>query len=263
MNDMVTVTGDGPIREIVFDRPKANAISLAASRALSRAFCAFRDDDGASVAILTGGGEKFFSAGWDLKAAAAGEEGTDASNAIEGGFAGLTELWSLDKPVIAAVNGLAVGGGFELALAADVVVAAENAQFWLPEAQLGILPDGGGVVRLQRRLPRQLAVEMMMTGRRLSAAEGLRWGLISRVVPQAELMAAAREIAAAMTRSAPLSLRAIKAVVDGTEGLNVREAYAFMRSGAIPQYRACLDSEDAREGPASFAEGRPPVWKGR
>ena len=263
MSDMVTVTKNGRVWEIVFDRPKANAISMAASRALSQAFCAFRDDATASVAILTGGGEKFFSAGWDLKAAAAGEEDTDASAKIEGGFAGLTELWDLDKPVIAAVNGLAVGGGFELALAADVIVAAENAQFWLPEAQLGILPDGGGVVRLQRRIPRQVAVEMMMTGRRMMPDEGLQRGLISRVVPQAQLMDAAREIAAAMTRSAPLSLRAIKAVIDRTEALAAQEAYAVMRAGHIPQYRACLDSEDAKEGPASFAEGRTPVWKGR
>lgn len=264
MSDMVTITKDGPVWEILFDRPKANAISMEASKALSDAFCAFRDDPTASVAIITGGGEKFFSAGWDLKAAAAGEETTDASSEVaEGGFAGLTELWSLDKPVIAAVNGYAAGGGFELALAADIIIAAENAQFWLPEAQLGILPDGGGVVRLQRRIPKSVAVEMMMTGRRMMPDEGVRWGLISRVVPQAELLATAREVAQAMAKSAPLSLRAVKAIVNETDGMSVEEAYAHMRTGKIPQYRACLDSEDAQEGPASFAEGREPVWKGR
>lgn len=263
MNDTVKIEKDGPIWEIVFDRPKANAIDRASSRALSDAFRAFRDDPAASVAIVTGGGEKFFSAGWDLKAAAAGEEDTDASDDTEGGFAGLTELWSLDKPVIAAVNGYAAGGGFELALAADVIVAAEHAQFWLPEAQLGILPDGGGVIRLQRRIPRAVAVEMMMTGRRMGPDEAVRWGLASRVAPMAGLMEAAREVARAMAKSAPLSLRAVKAIVDGTEGMSVEEAYRHMRSGRIPQYRACLDSGDAREGPASFAEGREPVWKGR
>ncbi len=263
MNDSVHVTRSGEIWEIVLDRPKANAISMAVSRELSQVFCAFRDDADARVAILTGGGERFFSAGWDLKAAAAGEEDTAASATIDGGFAGLTELWSLDKPVIAAVNGMAAGGGFELALAADMIVAAETAECWLPEAQIGILPDGGGVIRLQRRIPRALAVEMMMTGRRMSAAEGLRWGLVSRVVPQAELMDAARDLARSVVKSAPLSLKAIKAVVDGTDGLSVEEAYAFMRSGGIPQYRACLDSEDAIEGPRSFAERRAPVWKGR
>ena len=263
MSNAVTVTKNGFVWEILFDRPKANAISLAASGELSDAFCAFRDDPDARIAIITGGGEKFFSAGWDLKAAAAGEEEVDAATAVEGGFAGLTELWDLDKPVIAAVNGYAVGGGFELALAADLVVASDNAQFWLPEAQIGILPDGGGVIRLQRRIPRSLAVEMMMTGRRLGAEEAMQLGLVSRVVPQAELMAAARELAAAMAASAPLSLKAIKAVVARTEGMTVEEAYGFMRSGAIPQYRACLDSEDAREGPASFAESRKPVWSGR
>ena len=148
MSENVRVTRDGGIWEIVLDRPKANAISIAVSRELSGVFCSFRDDPDARIAILTGGGERFFSAGWDLKAAAAGEEDTAASSLIDGGFAGLTELWSLDKPVIAAVNGMAAGGGFELALAADMIVASENAECWLPEAQIGILPDGGGVVRL-------------------------------------------------------------------------------------------------------------------
>ncbi len=263
MSENVRVTRDGGIWEIVLDRPKANAISAAVSRELSETFCSFRDDPEARIAILTGGGERFFSAGWDLKAAAAGEEDTAASSLIDGGFAGLTELWSLDKPVIAAVNGMAAGGGFELALASDMIVASENAECWLPEAQIGILPDGGGVIRLQRRIPRSLAVEMMMTGRRISAEEGLRWGLISRVVPQADLMDAARELARAVAKSAPLSLKAVKAVVNGTDGLSVEEAYAFMRSGRIPQYRACLDSEDAIEGPRSFAERRDPVWKGK
>ncbi len=264
MSDMVKVTKNGAVWEIVFDRPKANAISVAASKALSDTFCAYRDDASASVAIITGGGQKFFSAGWDLKAAAAGEESTDSSaGEAEGGFAGLTELWSLDKPVIAAVNGYAAGGGFEQALAADFIIAADNAQFWLPEAQLGILPDGGGVIRLQRRIPKSVAVEMMMTGRRMSPEEGVRWGLVSRVVPQGELMAAARELAHAMAKSAPLSLRAVKSIVNGTEGMTVEQAYGFMRSGKIAQYRACLDSEDAKEGPASFAEGRTPVWKGK
>jgi len=263
MSDMVKVTKDGFVWEIVFDRPKANAISMAASKALSDAFCAFRDDPTASVAIITGGGEKFFSAGWDLKAAAAGEEETDSAADIDGGFAGLTELWSLDKPVIAAVNGYAAGGGFELALASDIIIAADNAQFWLPEAQLGILPDGGGVIRLQRRIPKSVAVEMMMTGRRMTPDEGVRWGLISEVVPQDKLMETARAKAHAMAKSAPLSLKAVKAIVNETEGMSVEDAYAHMRGGKIPQYRACLDSEDAKEGPASFAEGREPVWKGR
>lgn len=172
-------------------------------------------------------------------------------------------LADFPKPVIAAVNGYAAGGGFELALAADMIVAAENAQFWLPEAQLGILPDGGGVIRLQRRIPKSVAVEMMMTGRRMSPQEALEWGLVSRVVPLSGLMDAARELAQAVAKSAPLSLRAVKAIVNNTDGMSVEEAYGFMRGGRIPQYRACLDSEDAKEGPASFAEGRAPVWKGR
>ena len=263
MSDAVKVEKAGAVWEITLDRPKANAIDIAASQALSDAFEAFGDDAVAAVAIVTGGGEKFFSAGWDLKAAAAGREDTDTASRVAGGFAGLTELWSLDKPVIAAVNGLAVGGGFELALAADLIVASENARFWLPEAQLGILPDGGGILRLPRRLPRAVALEMMMTGRRMEPGEALSRGLVNRVVSQAGLMPAARDLARAVTRSAPLSLRALKAVVGATEGMTVREAYAHMRSGSIPQYRACLDSADAGEGPRSFAEGREPVWQGR
>ncbi|MBT5433774.1 MAG: carnitinyl-CoA dehydratase, partial [Rhodospirillaceae bacterium] len=140
MSDMVSITKDGAVWEIVFDRPKANAVSVAASKALSAAFCSFRDDPTASVAIITGGGEKFFSAGWDLKAAAAGEEDTDSAAGFDGGFAGLTELWSMDKPVIAAVNGYAAGGGFELALACDLIVTADHATFMLPEALRGITP---------------------------------------------------------------------------------------------------------------------------
>ncbi len=263
MAEFVNINQADGVWEITLDRPKANAISLDVSRELSDAFCAFRDDDDARIAIITGGGPKFFSAGWDLKAAAAGNEDTDASAAIDGGFAGLTELWSLDKPVIAAVNGMAVGGGFELALAADLIVASDNAQLWLPEAQIGILPDGGGVVRLQRRIPRALAVEMMFTGRRLSADEGMQLGLISRVLPLEGLMDGARELAASIMKSAPLSLRAIKAIVNGTDGMTVEEAYGALRGQAFPQYAACLNSEDAKEGPASFAEGRAPVWKGR
>lgn len=134
----------------------------------------FRDDPQLRVAIITGAGEKFFSAGWDLKAAAEGEA-PDADFG-PGGFAGLTEIFNLDKPVIAAVNGYAFGGGFELALAADFIVCADNASFALPEAKLGIVPDSGGVLRLPKILPPAIVNEMVMTGRRMGAEEALRWG---------------------------------------------------------------------------------------
>jgi len=261
MSDIVKIEAKGPVWEITLDRPKANAISAATSRALSAAFVKFRDDHEARVAILTGGGEKFFSAGWDLKAAAAGEEVDEDQG--EGGFAGLTELWSLDKPVIAAVNGYAAGGGFELALAADMIVAADHALFMLPEATLGIIADGGGFIRLPRRIPRAIANEMLMTGRRMDAEEALRWGLVNRVVPMSELMASARELAEQVCQCAPLSLKGTKAAINATEALTVKDAYAFVRGGNVPAYDAIHASEDAKEGPLAFSEGREPVWKGR
>ncbi len=255
----VTVARNGAVHEITLDRPKANAIDPATSRALGDAFAAFRDDPAARVAIFTAAGDRFFSAGWDLKSAASGE----AQDYGVGGFFGLTEMFDLNKPVIAAVNGLAAGGGFEVALACDLIVAADHVEFFLPEALIGIVPDAGGVIRLPRRLPHALAMELMLTGRRLPAAEALAHGLVNRVVPSAELMVAARALADQVLAAAPLAAAAIKAVVGATSHLPVEGAYAVMRSGAIPDYDRVLASEDAKEGPRAFAEKRPPVWKGR
>jgi crotonobetainyl-CoA hydratase len=213
MTEALKLKRRGVILEVTLDRPKANAIDAATSRAMGEAFCSFRDDPELVCAILTGGGERFFSAGWDLKAAAAGE-GVDADFGA-GGFGGLSELFDLNKPVIAAVNGHAVGGGFELMMACDMAVAAEGAQFWLPEARLGIVADSGAL-RLPKRLPLAIATELLMTGRRMDAEEALRWGLINRVVPAAELMTAARELADEVAASAPLSLAVIKEVFAAT-----------------------------------------------
>ena len=261
MTGPVTTLRRGRVIEITLDRPKANAIDAATSRALGEAFRELAEDDGLSVAIITGAGGRFFSAGWDLKAAAEGEA-PDADQGV-GGFAGLTEYWGLKKPVIAAVNGMALGGGFELALAADLIVAAGHAEFGLPEAGLGIVADSGGMLRLPRRLPRAIAMEMMLTGRRAGSAELARWGLINEVVPGPRLMEAAHELAGRVAASAPLSLQATKEVVDGTEGLSVEEGYRMMRSGALPVYSRVYASEDAAEGMAAFAERRDPVWRGR
>ena len=261
MTTPVHVHRRGAITEVTLDRPKANAIDAATSRALYIAFRAFEDDPESRVAILTGAGDRFFCAGWDLKAAAEGEDaGADHG---PGGFAGLTEYFSLRKPVIAAVNGLAYGGGFELALACDLIVAAEGAAFALPESGLGIMADSGGVQRLPRRLPRAIAMELLMTGRRLEAAEALRLGLVNRLAPLGSLMTAARELAQTIAVKAPLATEAIKAVVAATDGMSVAETYRAMRAGAIPEYQAMLGSQDAREGPLAFAEKRPPQWKGR
>lgn len=173
MSESLHLTRNGSILEITLDRPKANAIDAKTSFEMGEVFLNFRDDPQLRVAIITGAGEKFFSAGWDLKAAAEGEA---PMLTLARGFAGLTEIFNLDKPVIAAVNGYAFGGGFELALAADFIVCADNASFALPEAKLGIVPDSGGVLRLPKILPPAIVNEMVMTGRRMGAEEALRWG---------------------------------------------------------------------------------------
>ena len=245
---------------ITLDRPKANAIDVATSLVLYTAFKALNDDPALRVGIITGTG-RFFSAGWDLGAANEGEA-VDADHG-PGGFAGLTEYFSLTKPVIAAVNGLAVGGGFELALAADLIVASTTARFWLPEAQLGMLPDSGGLLRLPKAIPPRLAREMILTGRRLEAGEAATLGLVSRVVEPEALLDSALELAGTIARSAPLAIAAARDILRMAEGLDVEQGYRLMRSGAIPSYRAMLASEDALEGPRAFAEGRAPEWQGR
>lgn len=244
---------------ITLDRPKANAINVATSRALYAAFKLLQDDPALRVAILTGSG-RFFSAGWDLGAATEGE----AINADHGpgGFAGLTEFFSLSKPVIAAVNGLAFGGGFELALAADLIIAADHVEFALPEVKLGMVADSGGLQRLPRRLPRAIATELLLTGRRMSAQEAARWGLVNQVVPAPALMQTAQEMAASIVQNAPLALAAVKEVLRETEGQTVAQAYQSMRSGALSHYTGMLTSEDAQEGPRAFGEKRAPRWSG-
>ncbi len=259
MSATVLQVRNGPVVEITLDHPKANAIDPATSQALGLAFAEFRDDPELRVAIVTGAGDRFFSAGWDLKSAS---EGVKQDFGV-GGFAGLTEMFDLKKPAIAAVNGMAVGGGFELALAADLIVAAEGVEFFLPEVTIGLIPDAGGVLRLPRRLPRALAAEMLMTGKRLGAAEALSRGLVNQVVPLAGLMAAARALAGRLLAAAPLAVSTVKAVLAATENLSIEEGYRKMRSGGIPEYERLLASEDYKEGPKAFAEKRPPRWKGR
>jgi crotonobetainyl-CoA hydratase len=255
-----THLADG-ILTVTIDRPKANAIDAVTSKAMSDVFIRFRDDPAQRVAILTGAGERFFSAGWDLKAAAGGE--SPEADYGQGGFGGFTELWDLKKPVICAMNGLAIGGGFELAMAADIIVAADHAEAWLPEIRLGILPDAGGVLRLPRRVTHAVAMEWMMTGRRVGAQEGWQRGLYNHVVPANQVLPKAQEIAREILQAAPLALMGLKEILNGTEELSLEQATKKMRSGAFKTYHQALRSEDAKEGPRAFAEKRAPVWKGR
>jgi len=257
----VRVEASGGVLEITLDRPPANAVDVATSHALYEAFARLETDPGLRVGIVTAAGGRFFCAGWDLRAAAAGEA-VDADHG-PGGFAGLTELHGRTKPVIAAVNGIAAGGGFELVLAADLVVAAEHAEFRLPETGLGMIPDSGGVLRLPRRLPRPVAMELLLTGRPMTAAEASGRGLINQVIPGDQLMPTAQALAARVIRSAPLAVAAVLEVLDATEGCTVRDGFALLRSGTLPRYAAMLASGDAAEGPAAFAERRPPAWKSR
>ena len=258
MSEAVKTSRNGAIFEVVLDRPKANAINLATSHRLNQVWEEFRDDPDLRIAVLTGGGEKFFSAGWDLKAAATDEDADEDWG--PGGFAGLNHPRNLNKPIIAAVNGIACGGGMELMLGCDIIVAAEHASFALPEINVGVLPDAGSI-KLRRRIPYHVAVEFLMTGRWMDAAEAKHWGLVNHVVPADQVMTKAREIAALLSGGPPLLYPAIKDILRRTETASEHEAFAI--HDALHLVNAVNNSEDQKEGARAFAEKRDPVWKGR
>jgi len=245
----------GTTAVITIDRPKANAIDSVTSKSMGHAFATLDADPTVRAIVLTGAGPKFFSAGWDLSA----DEEFDSDYGV-GGFGGFPQLPNRAKPVIVAVNGMAVGGGFEIAMAADLIVAADHAQFWLPEPALGILPDAGAV-KLARVLPPHVAREMLLTGRRMDAHEAHRWGLVARVVPADVLLATAISLAASIAASAPLSVAALLDIERRTIHMSTDEAMATLKS--LDSYRRAIASEDAIEGQAAFTERRPPVWRGR
>ncbi len=265
MHESVQVTREGRVLVVVLDRPKANAIDLETSRKLGEAFVTLRDDPDLSVGIVTGAGEKIFSAGWDLKAVESGEMSTDnwwEDDYGPGGFAGLTELWDLNKPVIAAVNGIVIGGGFELALACDLIVAADHVTFSLPELPLGMVPDAGAIQRLHRRLPYNKAMEMYLLGQRMSAQDAAAYGLVNKVVPKDELMKTAMSWASQLSEVAPLALQSVKELLRAIEGDTIQNAFQIMRSADLPNYRQMLSSDDVTEGVSAFVEKRDAKFKG-
>jgi crotonobetainyl-CoA hydratase len=261
MSDALHTRSEDGVLEVTLDRPPANAIDLATSREMGELFATFRDDPDLRVAILRTAGDKFFCAGWDLKAAAAGDDVLGDYGV--GGFGGIQQLPDLGKPVIAAVHGLAMGGGFELALSCDLVYASSATQFGLPEINAGTLADAA-TVKLPKRIPYHVAMDLLLTGRWMGADEAARWGLVNEVHPDDEAVRSrAWETARHLASGPPLVFAAIKEVSRVAESLTFVEAMDLITNGRLPAVARLYGSEDEKEGARAFAEKRKPVWKGR
>lgn len=260
MNEPINTHSADGVLEVTLNRPKANAIDAATSRQMGEVFAKFRDDENLRVAIITAAGDKFFCPGWDLKAAANGE--SVQSDYGVGGFGGLQELPNLNKPVIAAVNGIACGGGLELMISADIIIAASHATFALPEINSGVLADAA-TIKLPRRIPYHIAMELLLTGRWFDADEAKGFGLVNEIVAADNLLTRARALAKTLAAGPPLVFAAIKECTRATQNLNTQDAFDLLHKNPPPTLQKLYDSEDAKEGARAFAEKRKPNWKGR
>jgi len=260
MSENIKTKVDGHVLEVTLDRPKANAVDLATSREMGEVFKDFRDNKELRVAIVTAAGEKFFCPGWDLKAAADGDE-VDGDYGV-GGFGGMQELPSLNKPIICAVNGICCGGGLEIALSADIILAAEHATFALPEINSGTVADAA-TIKLPKRIPYHIAMEMLITGRWLDADEAHQWGFVNHVVPADQLMLKAREMAQLIAAGPPLVMAAIKEIVRDAEDSKFQDAMNRVTQRQLSTVDTLYGSEDMLEGFKAFAEKREPQWQGK
>lgn len=271
MTVQVEVVQRGHVLEVTMNRPPVNAINLALSNEMFSAFSRLKEDDNLRVGLLSslGNPKNIFSAGWDLKAFAAGEsrDAEQGFNLGPGGLGGLPEHFDLYKPVVVAVAGGAIGGGFELALGGDVIICAEDAYFWLPEMQRGFLPDGGAIQKLHHRIPWNVAMDLILTGRKMFADEAKHWGLVRDVVPVAQLMEHARSVADTIAQGAPLVAGALKEYMRKYGHRSVEESHAAVRRAWVgrsdmPLYERMIQSDDFTEGSVAFAEKRNPQFKG-
>ena len=258
----IIATVTGPLLEVTIDRPEAmNALDVAANAELGRIWRRFNGDSALQVAILTGSGDKAFSAGADLKTLIPSyREGALGRQEVDWHFGGgLARGLEIEKPIIAAINGHCLAGGLEMALACDIRLCSPNATFGLAEVKWAIIPGAGGTQRLPRAVPLSMAMEMILSGDPINAAEALRVGLVNRILPLGELMPAARQLAQRIAARGPLAVRAAKRAV--LEGLAQGLAAGMAVEDAL--FRQVAASEDAKEGPRAFAEKRVPVYRGR